>query len=387
MKKELIYLLVVVLSITSFSCNKDDANVVQEPLKSSAKQITGFVFKANSNSLLGADIIATIDESAKSIIATVSYSSNASSLIPSIEVSTGATISPDGDQDFNNPVTFTVTAEDGSTAKYEVNLEITVTERESLIAIFNANPNNTLDWDLQDKNINNWDGVFVNANGNITQLIIDSKGLDVLPSEIKSLTMLIELDVNDNKLTELPVEIWQLTNMIYLTLDENQLTDLPIEIEQLINLTDLYASNNKLTKLPEQIGNLSKLDYLGLSDNTLTELPALIGLLTNLTVLKIEKNELIKLPQEIGQLDNLISLTLNNNALSELPEQIGQLNMLSGLSISNNALTELPVQIGQLKSLSYLDLRDNNLVSIPQAVCDLQNTGTQVLLDDGVICE
>lgn len=502
MKKQHIYLWIIVLTIMSFSCSKDD--IIQEPAKSSAKQITSFVFKARENTSIAQDvtavinetnktisatvvngtdiksltpsivvsdkasadqsgtkdfsspvnytitaedgtsatykvtvgialnsakqilsfafvkednelygdetITATIDEANKTITATVSYSANAALLTPRIEVSPNASVSPDTAQDFSNTVAYTVTAEDGTTTSYQVLLEITFTDRDALIAIYNANPNNTLGWDLNDKDINNWTGVFTNNQGNVIELFMDSKNLDVLPPELGQLSLLIELDVNDNNLMELPNEIGELVNLIYLTLDDNFLSELPNEIGKLIELNSLYSSNNKLIILPEQIGDLSNLDYLEIDDNQLTTLPSAIGKLSKLTHIELGfnkltsippeigqlislegiallNNELTSLPKEIGKLSNLVNLSLTKNELTSIPPELGDLTSISFIFLNENKLTSIPKEIGKLTTLSRLSLAENLLTSIPQEVCKLEDTGTTILLDPGVKCE
>jgi hypothetical protein len=68
---------------------------------------------------------ATIDEEAKSIIVELPYGTDATALTPEFSISEGATISPEGAQDFSSPVTYTVTGVDGTTtATYTVSVTI-----------------------------------------------------------------------------------------------------------------------------------------------------------------------------------------------------------------------------------------------------------------------
>lgn len=46
-------------------------------------------------------------------------------LNPEMELSENASVSPMGNQDFSSPVTYTVTAENGSVASYTVSISIT----------------------------------------------------------------------------------------------------------------------------------------------------------------------------------------------------------------------------------------------------------------------
>ncbi|GAB3997252.1 hypothetical protein GCM10028807_41960 [Spirosoma daeguense] len=85
--------------------------------KSSAKDILGFEFSG-----LNPVVKATIDATAKTIAATVPANTDVTKLAPSISLSAKATVSPGSGvaQDFSKAVTYTVTAEDGSTQAYTV---------------------------------------------------------------------------------------------------------------------------------------------------------------------------------------------------------------------------------------------------------------------------
>ncbi len=89
------------------------------PPLSDAKVITSFKFES-----LTPVVIGVIDETAKTITLTVPYETNLTALVPTI-VHTGDSISPtDGSRDFTNPVIYTVAAENGTTAKYTVTVNI-----------------------------------------------------------------------------------------------------------------------------------------------------------------------------------------------------------------------------------------------------------------------
>jgi hypothetical protein len=85
--------------------------------KSSAKDILGFEFGA-----LTPAVKATIDATSKSIAATVPATTDVTKLAPAISLSPNATVSPASGvaQDFSKVVTYTVTAEDGTTQAYTV---------------------------------------------------------------------------------------------------------------------------------------------------------------------------------------------------------------------------------------------------------------------------
>ncbi len=402
---------------------------------SDQKQILSFVFMVNANGQLNDDIEGVVDENNKTIFVTVPNGTNTTTLEPNIVVSPDATITPEGSQDFTNPVTYTLTAQDGSKVEYVITvINVSTSQRTALIAIYNANSGNTLGWDLNDSDISNWDGVDVDGDGYISELSIDNKSITAIPpqidqlikleylllhnnqlssvpEEIGQLTNLYELYLDDNQLSTIPEEIGQLTNLTRLGLSGNRLNVIPAEIGQLTNLTELSLFNNQLKEIPPEIGLLNDLEYLYLSTNQLASVPTEINELINLTELYLSGNQLKEIPTAIGQLTNLTRLHLFNNQLKEIPEEIGQLTSLTLLSLNNNQLTSIPVQkgflinltqlylednqltaipkeIGQLIKLDRLYLNNNQLTTIPKEVCDLEtNYGTVINIDNGVICQ
>lgn len=85
--------------------------------QSSAKAINTFDFAGLTPAVSG-----TIDTTDNTISVVVPDNTNVTALVPTITISDNATISPASGaaQDFTNPVTYTVTAQDGSTQSYEV---------------------------------------------------------------------------------------------------------------------------------------------------------------------------------------------------------------------------------------------------------------------------
>lgn len=110
----------------ALSCTKDEPvatpTPTPTPTKSSAKDITKFSFVA-----LSPAVEATIDATAKTIKATVPTGTDATKLVPTITVSDKAILSPATGvaQDFSKEVSYTVTAEDASTAVYKVTVTVT----------------------------------------------------------------------------------------------------------------------------------------------------------------------------------------------------------------------------------------------------------------------
>ena len=87
--------------------------------ESSEKKILNFKFASPA-------VEAVITENAKTIVAVVPAGTDVTALVPIITVSDKATVSPASGMpvNFTNPVTFTVTAEDGSTATYVASVTV-----------------------------------------------------------------------------------------------------------------------------------------------------------------------------------------------------------------------------------------------------------------------
>ena len=128
------------------SCSSDDEEVL---IKSDAKAITSFIFDASDNAVLSSNIAAIINEDDKTITANFPAGTDVSSLIPKLNVSALASISPEGTMDFSSVVTYTVTAEDGSTVSYLADVVVLAVPNSAPQA-FNliTVPNNDRDTDL-----------------------------------------------------------------------------------------------------------------------------------------------------------------------------------------------------------------------------------------------
>ena len=490
---------IVKITVTAEDGSTATYDVVISIEPNNANTILSFTFSLTENPI-AITIVGEIDEENQTITFETPLGTDISSLLPQIQTSTGAGFSPEGRQDFNELVVYTVTAENGAEKSYDVIWEIS--QRDILLTLYNENPENTLSWDLENPDITTWEGVTTSAEGNVIRLDLDGKGLEnlpktigrlaeltilnasfnaivqlpesigaltnltslqivgnaltLLPSEIGQLTQLQLLNVGGNELTSIPPEVGLLSNLFSLFVGGNELTELPVEIGLLTNLIDLSIISNQLSTLPEaldqlsiislnlsnnnfvvvpswvfglpnleaftitnnplaslpsaigeakklktltigetflsqlpnEIGDLESLTSLSLTENNITTIPNTIGQLTNLEFLELSDNQLTTLPQEIGQLTQLKELFSFNNQLVVLPSELGQLGQLENLLLDVNQLTEIPEEIAQLTGLRNFTLTGNpDLTSIPQAVCDLENTGTAIVLDPVTVCQ
>lgn len=379
---------------------------------SSENKISYFNFVTADNPTLTTSIVCTIDEDLKLITATFPNDANLSAMTPSIGLSPGATIDPNEVHDFTEIVTYTVTAEDGSSIAYKVELTNTITKEKAVLAdIINKNPGNTLGWDLNTSDLGALEGIFVNETGQIIWLDISSQGISevptsiaelenirtinlsdnnisFLPEEIAELPILNYLYVQNNNLSELPAALYTITSLTSINLNGNHLTTISSEIGSLTNLSQISISDNNLQSIPVEIGQLTKLNYFNFSSNEITAIPQEIGQLTNLQYLYVGDNQLLNLPASIWNITSIEYLSINNNSFSTLPNELKQLTNLIELNISNNNITALPAFMGELINLEYLNLTSNSFTSIPQAVCDLEpNHGTIIYKDAEVSCD
>ena len=235
---------------------------------------------------------------------------------------------------------------------------------------------------LTSEPLEDWHGVDVDANGNVTALRIPANNLSgTIPLELVRLPQLRTVNLEGNALSgTIPPEFGNLTHLNSIRLGLNQLYgDLPAELGSLENLSHLDLSFNRLTGgIPAELGNLGELETLNLSGNGLSgTIPTEIGQLTNLKQLRLAFNELSgNIPREIGGMRELTTLELQGNVLSgTIPAEIGNLSRLESLWLYFNDFSgEIPPEIGNLANLEILNLIFNRLSDkIPTELGNLTN--------------
>jgi eukaryotic-like serine/threonine-protein kinase len=113
----------VAYTVTAEDGSKLTYNVAVSLGKSPEKDILTFAF----NGITPA-VACTIDATTKTISATLPAGTDATKLVPTVTLSPKASVSPASGvaQDFSKEVSYTVTAEDGGTVVYKVNVTVTV---------------------------------------------------------------------------------------------------------------------------------------------------------------------------------------------------------------------------------------------------------------------
>ncbi len=230
------------------------------------KEILKFEFLADDNSgNLSNDYEATILNENKEIKLELPEGVDLSILVPSITISEGAIITPNNDiaTNFNTILDFTVTAEDGGTEIYKVNVYTSNSlrsDREVLIDFYNARfqGNNALQqWDIESQDISAWEGVTVEE-GRVTSLAPSDLQLRIesLPSSLGKLTGLKILILTNDGIKEIPKELSELTELRWLILQDNLLEEIPAEIGNLNDLLTLNLTGNPITSIPKEICDL-----------------------------------------------------------------------------------------------------------------------------------
>ena len=249
--------------------------------------------------------------------------------------------------------------------------EIPQLECEALVALYNSTNGpgwvDNTNW-LVDVDPGTWFGVTVES-GYVTQLLLPQNGLNgIIPSDLGSLTSLVQLDLSTNQLSgEIPLALGSLPNLAYLHLDHNQLSGaIPPQLGSLTSLSHLLLSYNQLSgEIPLELGSLTNLTQLDLGTNQLTGgIPLELGALTNLSHLYLNSNQLIgEIPEVLGNLTKLERLYLYDNLLTgAIPASLGNLTLMWNLWLSGNQLSgPIPPELGQLSGLVFLRLADNQL--------------------------
>ena len=128
----------------------------------------------------------------------------------------------------------------------------------------------------------------------ITDLNVTGNRLSNLPSTIKQLTSLQELDLSNNQFKQVNFGLLtDLKNLSRLLLFANQLTTL-VPLPILPGLKNLGLSNNEITSIAsDAFKNVPQIEIIQLDGNKLTQFdPALIKDLKNLKVLNLQGNPL-----------------------------------------------------------------------------------------------
>ncbi|WP_171017267.1 leucine-rich repeat domain-containing protein [Maribacter sp. ACAM166] len=411
--------ILALLFIISMSCSKGDGSAAVEVVKNTEKELSSFSFLSANNGALATDVIANINTTAKTITANLPSDTPLTALIPTIAISAKASINPQGEHDFTNPVTYTVTAEDGSTKSYSVSASSKTSAKQIASFVFLAT-NNAITSNVvatineEDKTIT----ATMPLGTNVTELQPEVQLSELATVDLNTVqdftepieytvtaedgseeiyTVTITTILNQRQILQAVLDAnpgttldWDLQNTIDLNILDGVTTNtegtivelimavdnlsvLPPEIGQLTMLEKLNIFNNKITEVPNEIGELKNLVFLSLSSNLIQVLPSEIGELTNLKILILTDNQIGSLPAEIGNLNQLTNLVARSNSLTMLPAEIRGLTSLKILSLANNQFESIIPEVGDLNNLTSLNLNGNSLSVLPKEIGELPN--------------
>ena len=155
-------------------------------------------------------------------------------------------------------------------------------------------------------------------------------------------------------LTELPEEVRALSWLEHLNVQNNSISEIPEFIAELTELRLLAFGYNPLSVLPRSLSSLKKLAFLSITHATPSAANPVIGTLANLKILGLGRIGLNDFPEWILNLHKLEELFLYDNNLKALPNSLSRLNHLKILNIGGNELEQLPSSLLSLKHLSTL---------------------------------
>ncbi len=380
--------------------------------------IISFNFLASNNSQLKENIMADIQ--GKTIKVQTSDTTDLSALIPAIEISQGASISPASDQamDFSGEVKYTVTAQDATT-KSEYIVQINRLSSDKKIRSFKFSINDILY--EADIDYNNYEiSLALPYNTDLSSLtpIIEIDGTaSITPTNNEAQdftnTIIYEVNAEDGSKQEYKVNVTVLSaldndravleelylankdyNYSYTYLDWDLSAGTMDDWQGVTisdgRVTELIISTIYINKIPNRIKELSELKSLTIVGTHLEELPVEVCYLGKLEALTLNDNNLSSIPAEIKKLKLVRMLHLQENNLSELPVEIGQMSKLQWLDVHDNYITELPVEIAEIPNLLVLNIKNNPLTRIPQVICnkktEINNISLVITKDDEDIC-
>lgn len=169
MKISIHCLLFAAIIFTSATCKKDETTT---PVVTTPKRSNKSILSVSVNPAAALPEIIKIDSANNTVYLRLSSSYDINSVRPIIKISEGATISPASGAgvNFNEPVTYTVKAEDGTTRTYTFIASMVKGQIVERLTQTNTNLSNTLNAYKtfcvnNDNNNNNGNGVFLTLGG------------------------------------------------------------------------------------------------------------------------------------------------------------------------------------------------------------------------------
>jgi len=194
-----------------------------------------------------------------------------------------------------------------------------------------------------------------------------------IPPQIKNLTNLKVLTIENADFDRIPEEIYSLQNLEKLNLSQNNIKIIPSIIEDLTNLKELNLWNNDIEVIHDSILKLEKLSTVHISFGEVNDFPEIIFNLLNLKDLNIGKGNFTIIPNSLRNMVNLESLYIYNKFIETLPDSIIKLKKLKYLALRCESLEVIPEFLDELINLEDIEITSCPIKHIPDSILNLKN--------------
>jgi Leucine-rich repeat (LRR) protein len=199
--------------------------------------------------------------------------------------------------------------------------------------------------------------IHFSHNKHIEAINLQSNRLSKIPNEIKKNKRLNSLWIGNNNLENIDNQSFRgLKRLQAINLYSANIKTLPTGVKKLKSLVELDLYHNKLQRLPDEVCKLKNLKTLAISHNDIGELPAKLSNLKYLKTLYTHHNRLFDLPQ----MPDLKLLDIKDNSFNRFPKNVYALNNLQDFDCSNNDLSEVPIGLSKIKTLKTCYLKTGN---------------------------
>ena len=155
----------------------------------------------------------------------------------------------------------------------------------------------------------------------LRRLLLDGNKITSVPPDIARLRYIEEIRLDGNRLSEFPLVLTELSTLKRLGLSRNKIgPSIPSQVRKLRNLIELDLDHNAIERLPRGISFLHRtLQQLGLAFNRFNELPAVVHELAVLDVLRLEGNRChAAVDEETGEEHMVYDIPVRHDGFLEL---------------------------------------------------------------------